>query len=280
MGETTLKKVEDPGAESRGTAEKHGGAEPRRMAHGGKTVYGARVGILMLDTHFPRVPGDIGNATTWPFPVLYRVIRGATPRRTNAGREEWILGAFVEAGAELVADGADGITTSCGFLSLYQERLASELGVPVAASSLMQIPFIERLLPPGRRVGVITASSETLGTEHLEAAGALPDTPVVGAQEVSSSWPPSTIPADRSEWDMAEAEGDMRTAGEMLVARHPEVGAVVLECTNMPPFSRHLSEHIRLPVFDIYSFVCWFHAGLTPRDFGHPGSARRDWRER
>ena len=112
------------GAEKVGTPEA-GTAPSARMAYGGKTVYGARVGILMLDTHFPRVAGDVGNATTWPFPVLYKVVRGATPHRTNTKREEWILDAFVQAGKELVADGADGITTSCGFLSLYQARLAA-----------------------------------------------------------------------------------------------------------------------------------------------------------
>ena len=152
--------------------------------------------------------------------------------------------------------------------------------MPVAASSLLQVAMVDRLLPPGKRAGVITASSETLGAEHLIAAGARADTPLVGVQEVKGVWPPSTIPAERSEWDMVAAEVDMLRAGEMLVQRHPEIGAVVLECTNMPPFARSLAEHVRRPVFDIYSFICWFHAGLAPRDFGHPGSAARPFRER
>jgi len=256
------------------------GTLPSRRAHGGKTIYGARVGILMLDTYFPRVPGDVGNATTWPFPVLFKVVRGASPQRANAEREGWIIDAFVEAGKELVGEGADGLTTSCGFLSLYQVELAAQCGVPVAASSLMQVPFVERFLPPGQRVGVITANTEILGAEHLEAAGASPDTPVVGAQEMRNAWPPSHIPIDDPKWDMAAAEADILGAGEKLVSCNPEVGAVVLECTNMPPFARALSEHLRLPVYDIYSFICWFHAGLAPRDFGHPGSALREFRER
>jgi hypothetical protein len=251
-----------------------------RLAHGGKTIYGARVGILMLDTVFPRVPGDLGNATTWPFPVLFKVVHAATPQRTNAEREAWIIDAFVEAGRELVAEGADGLTTSCGFLSLFQDRLAAQCGVPVAASSLMQVHFVERLLPPGQRVGVITANTKILGAKHLEAAGASPETPVVGAQEIGTAWPPSRIPIDDPKWDMARAEADILDAGDKLVSQHADIGAVVLECTNMPPFARLLSEHLRLPVYDIYSFICWFHAGLAPRDFGHPGSAPREYRER
>ncbi len=251
-----------------------------RRAHGGKTIYGARVGILMLDTYFPRVPGDLGNATTWPFPVLFKVVQGASPKRTNAEREAWIIDAFVEAGQELVAEGADGLTTSCGFLSLFQDELAAKCGVPVAASSLMQVPFVERILPPGKRVGVITANTEILGAEHLEAAGASRDTPVVGAQEMGTAWPPSYIPRGDPKWDMAAAEADLKAAGDKLVSQHPDIGAVVLECTNMPPFARSLSEHLRLPVYDVYSFICWFHAGLAPCEFGHPGSAPREYRER
>ena len=249
-----------------------------RMAHGGKTVYGARVGILTLDTHFPRIPGDIGNAATWPFPVLYRVVRDATPGRAYPQREAWILDAFVEAGAELVADGADGITTSCGFLSLYQAELAAACQVPVAASSLMQIPCVERLLPPGKRVGVLTVSAGLLGPDHLTAAGAPADTPMVGC-EVGSEFA-TVFARDGAEIDVDAARRDVLDAGVALTRRHADVGAVVLECTNMVPFSRALGEHIGLPVFDAYSFVCWFHAGLAPRDFGHPGSAPGPWRER
>src|SRR5581483_11770005 len=151
-----------------------------RIAHGGKTLYGARVGILMLETQFPRIPGDTGNALTWPFPVLYKVVPGATPDRVVRHQSAGLLEAFLDAAAELVRLGADGITTTCGFLSLFQREIAAHVGVPVATSSLMQIPLIERILPPGRRVGVLTVSAASLTAEHLSAAGADPRTPVVG----------------------------------------------------------------------------------------------------
>ena len=129
-----------------------------RVTVGGKALYGARVGILMLETRFPRIPGDMGNALTWPFPVLYKVVPGATPERVVRHKSAGLANAFLDAAAELVALGADGITTTCGFLSLYQREIAARVGVPVATSSLMQIPFIERILPPGRRAGVLTVS--------------------------------------------------------------------------------------------------------------------------
>ena len=130
-----------------------------RIAHGGKAVYGARLGILMLEARFPRIPGDMGNAGTWPFPVLYKVVSGASPQRVVAEKAAGLLPNFVAAAKELEALGADGITTNCGFLSLYQKELAAAVSVPVATSSLMQVPMIQSTLPAGRRVGVLTVSA-------------------------------------------------------------------------------------------------------------------------
>jgi Asp/Glu/hydantoin racemase len=249
-----------------------------RIAYGGKAVYGARLGILMLEARFPRIPGDMGNAGTWPFPVLYRVVRGATPQRVVMEQAAGLLDDFCAAARELVELGADGITTNCGFLSIYQRELADHVGVPVATSSLMQVPFIHSVLPSGKRVGVITVNASTLTPQHLSAIGVDPSTPLVGTEGGREFT--RVLIGNEAVLDVAAAEQDILDAGAALVGRHPDVGAVLLECTNMLPYARALSEHLRLPVYDIYSFVTWFHAGLSPRDFGHPGSAPRQWRER
>ncbi|MFI5013563.1 MAG: aspartate/glutamate racemase family protein [Hyphomicrobiales bacterium] len=249
-----------------------------RTAHGGKAVYGARLGILMLEARFPRIPGDMGNAGTWPFPVLYKVVPGASPDRVVRERAEGLLGAFLEAAQELVRLGADGITTNCGFLSLYQAELAAHLGVPVATSSLMQAAMIQATLPPGKRVGILTISAASLTEEHLAKAGVPEGTPVVGTDGGAEFT--RAILGDEPSLDVAAAERDILEAGEELVRLHPQTGAVLLECTNMAPYARALAEHLRRPVFDIVSFMTWFHAGLTPSEFGHPGNASRAWRER
>lgn len=242
-----------------------------RIARGGKAVYGAALGILMLEARFPRIPGDMGNALTWPFPVLYKVVRGASPERVVRNKAEGLRDAFIAAARELVADGADGITTNCGFLSLFQRDIAAAVGVPVAASSLMQAPLIERMLPPGKRAGILTVSGATLTKEHLKAAGAAEDAPVMGTEDGEEFT--RVLLNDELMLDAAAAERDLLNAGAALVARHPTVGAIVLECTNMIPYARALQARLKLPVFDMYGFCCWFHAGLKPRDFGPPGSA-------
>jgi hypothetical protein len=247
-----------------------------RVAHGGKALYGARVGILMLETQFPRIPGDMGNAETWPFPVLYKVVKGASPERVVRQRANGLLDAFLEGARELAGLGADGITTTCGFLSLFQRDIAAHAGVPVATSSLMQAPMIERVLPAGRRVGILTISAKTLTPDHLAAAGVAADTPVAGTDDGREFT--RAILGDEPTLDVAAAERDIIEAGEALVRRHPQIGAVLLECTNMAPYASALREHLRLPVFDIVSFITWFHAGLKPREFGHPARAPRPWR--
>src|SRR6056297_2230568 len=145
---------------------------------GGKALYGASVGILMLDARFPRIPGDMGHAGTWGFPVHYRIVREASPDRVVRRGAPGLLDAFIDAARELVADGVDGITTNCGFLSIFQRELAEAVGVPVATSSLMQVPMVNAVLPEGQRAGLLTISASTLTHRHLEAAGVPLETPI------------------------------------------------------------------------------------------------------
>ena len=121
-----------------------------RVARGGKSIYGAPLGILMLEARFPRIPGDMGNGTTWPFPVLYRVVRGASPEKVVLKGAPGCCRTSSPRPQELVDLGAEAITTNCGFLSLFQTELAAAVGVPVATSSLMQVPWVQATLPPGQ----------------------------------------------------------------------------------------------------------------------------------
>ena len=237
-----------------------------RIARGGKSVYGAPLGVIMLETRFPRVPGDIGNAQTWPFPVLYRVVPGATPQRVVLQGAKGLLPDFIAAAQELVAMGAEAITTSCGFLVVFKKEIAAAVGVPVATSSLLQVPWVEAMLPAGRRVGVITASRPSLTPAHFAAAGMAPDTPVVGIEGGEELYR-VLVTGEKPELDLDAAERDILAAGRALVAAHPQVGAIVLECTNMPPYAAALQDALGLPVHDVRSLGLYLQAGLRPRAF-------------
>lgn len=238
-----------------------------RIARGGKVIYGAPLGILMLEARFPRIPGDMGNGSTWPFPVLYRVVSGASPEKVVLKGAAGLLPDFIDAAKDLVRLGAEAITTNCGFLSLFQKEIAAAVGVPVATSSLMQVPWVQAILPPGKRVGLVTVSGSTLTPAHLEGAGVPLDTPLVGTEHGKEFFR-VLIKAEKDDMDIAQAERDVVEAGKELVAKNPDVGAIVLECTNMPPYAAALQAEVGRPVYDIYSMITWFHAGLRPRRFG------------
>ncbi|MFC3614812.1 aspartate/glutamate racemase family protein [Lutimaribacter marinistellae] len=235
---------------------------------GGKPVYGASVGILMLEARFPRIPGDMGNALTWDFPVQYRVVRNASPDLVVRQGATGLLPAFVDAARDLVASGVDGITTNCGFLSLFQEELSAAVNVPVAASSLMQVNLVNATLPPGKRCGILTISGTTLTEQHLRAANVPAGTPV-GSTEGLREFTRAIL-GNELELDLEAARADNVDAAKALVTAHPDIGALVLECTNMVPYAPAIRAAVGLPVFSIQSFVNWFQSGLVPRSFPVP----------
>jgi Asp/Glu/Hydantoin racemase len=218
------------------------------------------LGILMLDTRFPRIVGDIGNAASFDFPVIFRRMEGIGPADAVAAHPDRprVLAAL-EANARTLADeGAVGLSTSCGFLALYQDDLAVRSPVPVATSALLLIRRLE-----GRRVGVITASARNLTAAHFVAAGAPGETPFVGLPEDSSF--ARTFIGNGATLDRDQVEREVVAAGRELVARHPGIDTIVLECTNLPPYKPALREALGLPVFDVLDLLKGFYAGLSAR---------------
>jgi Asp/Glu/hydantoin racemase len=236
---------------------------------GGFNQYGFTVGILMLDTRFPRVVGDMGNALTFEFPVRYYRVPGADPDLVVRRGAEGLLPAFVQAARELEREGVGAITTNCGFLVKYQRELAGAVGVPVFTSSLLLVPLVHRMLPPGRRVGILTVNAATLGPEHLVAAGIGADIPIAVAGLETEKEFARVLLGDELDLDPAVAREEHQRVARRLVAEHPDVGALVLECTNMPPYTADIQRATGLPVFDVVSLVRVVHAalvdGLPPR---------------
>ena len=236
---------------------------------GGFNQYGFTVGILMLDTRFPRIPGDMGHAATFPFPVRYHRVSGASPdlvvRRGAAG----LLPAFIEGARQLEREGVGAVTTNCGFLVKYQAELAASVRVPVLTSSLLLVPLVHRMLPPGRRVGILTVNAAALADEHLRGAGIGPDIPLAVAGLEGEKEFTRVLLGDEAELDVDQAREEHVRVARRLVADHADLGAIVLECTNMPPYAPDVQRVTGLPVFDIVSLVTLAHgalpAGLPPR---------------
>ncbi len=224
------------------------------------------LGILMLNTRFPRIPGDIGNPRTFPFPVRYEVIELATVDRivSAVGPSAEVVNAFVAAAGRLVKAGVVGLTTSCGFMAVAQKELAARVTVPMVTSSLCQIPLVQATLPAGKRVGVLTIDSGELTACHFSGVGAPADLPVEGIEGGKEL--ARIIKHDLAELDPVKAEDDVINAGKRLLAKSPEVGAIVLECTNMAPYSKALATELSLPVYDIIGLLGWWYKGIVPEE--------------
>lgn len=236
---------------------------------GGPNLYGFSVGILMLDTRFPRIPGDMGNATTFDFPVRYHRVPGASPDRVVRQGQQALLPAFVEGAQFLEREGVSAISTNCGFLAKFQRELAAAVSVPVFTSSLMLVPLVHRMLPPGRAVGILTVDASSLGADHFAGAGISPDIPTVVAGLETEKEFTRVLLDDLLELDVEAARQEHLTVVRRMVEAHPEVGAIVLECTNMPPYRADIEALTGLPVFDITTLVRMVHDavrhGLPPR---------------
>ncbi len=208
-----------------------------------------KLGILMLDTKFPRIIGDVGNEKSFSFPVEKKIIKGADPKAVVVNADKNLLKPFIEAAKELESMGVSAITTSCGFLAMFQKELADAVGIPVFTSALLWLPTVSAMLPKGKIVGVLTADSTKLSQKHFDGVGINNTNKVIYGMEGTQF---SKVFVGNSETlDSKLAEKEMLKKADEMVKAHPEVGAIVFECTNMPPYAKAVEELTGRKVFHI-----------------------------
>jgi Asp/Glu/Hydantoin racemase len=230
-----------------------------------RPVYGTMIGIIVLDTGFRRLPGDIGHVDSWTFPVQFAVARNVRPENVIGADAEQTLDVFYRAIDELVAIGVDGITTSCGYLSIVHDALRRYSPVPLATSSLQQIPTVMTMLPFGKTVGVLVSDQGALQDRHFTNVGAPTGLPIA---ELSADGPiRCTMAANSLDASHAAQEAEVVSVVGRFLKDHPDVGAIVSECANLPPYSAAIQKTFGIPVFDIVTLVTWMHEGLRPRRF-------------
>lgn len=222
----------------------------------------AQIGILMLESRFPRFRGDIGHPATFDPPAIIRTIDEASPRRVVEGQAFGLLDSFIDAAKDLQQAGAGLITTSCGFLVLHQAALATAVNVPLVSSSLLAVaPAARHLRGQGVRPAILTISSRNLTPAHLNAAGCPADIPI-GSPELDSHFC-TQILGNRATMDKAIARQDVIAAARKLIDHHAGIGALILECTNMPPYASDLADLFRIPILSLPSILPHCQAGLS-----------------
>lgn len=235
------------------------------VVSGGQNICGVSIGVLSLESYFPKPPGHIKNPSSLPFTTSYEVITGLTiPVLLNNPTPDMIA-PLIAAAQRLEQSGVKAITGSCGFLALFQNEIAAAVDVPVFVSSLLQAGFIHRMT--GRPVGVLTASADLLTPRHLSAVGADTTPLVIEGMQNGSEFADVILHNGRNDMDLEKIEAELLEAGERLVARAPEVSAILLECTDLPPYAHALQSRLNRPVFDIITLATMIDQAVLRQPF-------------
>lgn len=217
---------------------------------GGYQSYGQPIGVLLLDNTLPRPPGDIGNARSFDFPVIYRTVEGAHDTRIVREQDPALLDPFVETARELVEYGAVALTTSCGFLLMFQDEMAERVPeVPVYTSSLLQIPTVATMLAPDQKIAVISADETNIQRIDHPVLTDYDDRLVYEGVAGSEVFQKTIVEQEYATLDFDAIEQDVVDAAERVTA-NDDVGAIIFECVNLRPYVDAVQEATGLPVFD------------------------------
>jgi hypothetical protein len=232
----------------------------------GQVSSGEAIGILLLDTAVPFLPGDVANATTYDYPVRFQKVDGFSVARA-LNKDPGIYDALKSAAEALIGQGVRAVTGDCGFMAFHQKRLSRELQVPVFLSSLLQIPFILAIIGEGAKVGVLTADSTRLDEALLIEVGAAEPgrVAVAGLQDCPSFYPFAI--EETGTLDAEAVEAEVVAAAEELVARETSVKAILLECSLLPPYAAAVQEAVGLPVFDYVTMIDYVFSAVVRRRF-------------
>ena len=229
--------------------------------------YGHAIGILLVDCRTPFIPGDVGNASTYPFPVIYRTIPDFTLTKLIDERDKSETPKVVATARELEAMGVRAIASDCGYMIHFQAEVAAAVKVPAILSSLIQLPMLERSIGPDRRIGLICANKSRLTPDMLLLAGMNdPDRVVIRGMEHSKAFR-SPILDEEPLLDDAMIEKDITATALELLSAHPEVGPILLECSNMPPYARALQQATGRPIFDFTTLIGLYQAASFRKPF-------------
>jgi len=237
------------------------------ILQGGSNIYGVPIGVLSLESSFAKPPGHIKNATTFDFPVTYKIVKGATVKRLINEADRNLLEPFIKAARELEQEGIKAITGSCGFLVLFQRELADAVDIPVFISSLIQVPMVHCMLRQNQKVGIITAKKDSLTQKHLCAVGAETTPVCIAGMDEQKEFCEVIIESKRNALDFDKFENELIYVAETLVRENPDVGAIVLECTDMPYFAHLIQKKVNLPVFDIITLTNMVYQAMVRKEY-------------
>ena len=250
----------------------------RIEARPGQQAYGLGLGVLLLDDVYPGFPGDVRNASGYPFPIQYEVVAGVDIKKLVVDDNKIMrLPPIIRAAQKLEKFGCRAIVGECGYLAYFQREVAASVKVPVFMSSLLQVPLAQQVVGTNQVVGILMANSKYLTDHHLESVGIKNGSNYVigGAMddgrcaEFDHLWT-AGLRTDSPAADYARAESEFLGVAVEFYRQHPKMGAMVLECTGFPPFARTIQQEIGIPIFSWGTLLDYAYSVVVHRDYyGH-----------
>ncbi|MCX7614391.1 MAG: aspartate/glutamate racemase family protein [Clostridiales bacterium] len=241
--------------------------------NGGYPIYGNNVGILMLELGSPLLPGNVGNAKSYNFPVRHKVMKGmpADWWCDEQGPDEERCKLFIKYAKELEAEGVKAITTGCGYFAVYQEAAAKELSIPLFASPLLMAPMVSRMLPKEKsRIGILCSGQTHLSEgDFLERVGVDRNViPVaIDGMEIAPEFHALYVTEEKTVADYDLIEAEVLEVASRMVEKYPDIGAFIFECSDLPPFSHAVARATGRPVFDFIRMIELVNSAIAPRKF-------------
>jgi aspartate/glutamate racemase len=227
--------------------------------------YGESIGILILDASYPCIPGNVGNASTFPFPVRYEKVEGASIDRLLHQQDPLLAVPFIDAALRLYNSGVKAITGACGFMALFQQEVSQHLDIPVFLSSLLQIPFIYQMT--GKKIGIITANASCLQLKHFTSTGISDSIPIAIAGMEEQTEFRDAILKEKGTLDSLKIQNEVVEVATRLVQQNPDIGSILLECSDLPPYAHAVQTAVGLPVFDFFTMINYVHTALVRKPF-------------
>ena len=232
----------------------------------GQNIAGYGIGILHLgNVWYPMVPGNVVNAWTYKYPVRFKAVKGLDTPTLHSGAPE-AFEEILKAAKELEAEGVRAISGACGFFGYFQKQLADAMDIPVAISSVVQIPWIRTLLKPGQKIGVMTANAVALSDGLFKSCG-VENTDDLVVADLRHGENFHNIMEDTGHFDNTGVKNDVVAAAVKLVEENPDIGAILLECSDMPPYAWEIQRAIKRPVFDFITLINWMQNAVMQRPY-------------
>lgn len=231
----------------------------RKFAAYGHALAGHAVALLHISSKYALFPGNPQHGETFPFPVMYQEVRLDSFDDLFSG--DPILGQRLEEACQAaIACGAKTIVGACGSFGYYQRRVAASAGVPVFLSIMMQVPFLQQSLG-GCSLGIICASKNALNNRIYAECGIV-NSESLAIREMKGRTEFDRFLAEDKDIDFDTLEAQTLAAAQEILNEVPNIGAFVLQCSDLAPFAPKLQEIYGLPVYDVATLLRWAHSAV------------------